>query len=244
MMAKAPRRFLSLIALTAGVATTAPAFAASTGVFYCGQTFRGTGILMNNLDCSGFGGSGVTIERGRLDLNGFSITNASQYGVVCLTTCQVTGPGTISGHGLDGVRTQGWIGLRDLIISNNILNGVNARNTSRSSRVTIADSRVTNNGFNGIEADASVVLRRTVVRENGEQGVDVGLQNCDSTGRVLLFRSNVLANGAICSESPVCGDLYSCGRNERSPVLRSFSQCGKSYVRGSSGATWGVCSQD
>jgi hypothetical protein len=233
-----------MIAVAAAATTVAPAFAASTGVFYCGQSFRGTGVLMNNLDCSGFGGSGVTIERGRLDLNGFSITNAGQYGLLCLTTCQVKGPGTISGHGLDGVHSQGWIGLRDLIISNNVLDGVYARNVSRSGRVTISDSRVTNNGFNGIEADSSAVLRRTVVRDNGEQGVDVGMQDCESTGRVLLFRSNVLANGATCSESPVCGDLNSCGRNQRSPVLRSFSQCNKSYVRGSSGATWGVCLQD
>jgi hypothetical protein len=243
-MTTKPGRWIQLIAFAATVGSAFPAGAAITQVFYCGQTFRGRGVLVSDLDCVGFGGTGVTIERGRLELNGFSITGAAQFGVHCLTTCLITGPGSISGNGLDGIRTEGWVALRGVTVSNNALDGVNARNFSSASRVTASDSTIINNGFNGVESDSSVILRRSLVSGNLEHGVDVGAQNCDTTGRLLLFRSTVTGNANSCSVSPVCADPSSCGRNDRPPVLRRLSSCGTSYVRGSGGATWNVCSQD
>jgi hypothetical protein len=239
-------RWIQLIAFTATLAALPEVAAAATSVFYCGQTFRGRGELVTNLDCTGFGGSAVTIERGRLNLNGFSITNAGQYGVHCLNSCQIVGPGLIQAHGLDGVRTEGWVGVRNVMISGNTLDGVNARNFSSASRVVASDAVITNNGFNGIESDSAAMLRRTTVTGNLEHGVDVGIFDCSTAGRLLLFRSTVTANAAGCSASPVCADLTSCGNNDRAPRLRSESVCQTSYVRGSGdpGQSWDVCSQD
>jgi hypothetical protein len=243
-MTTKPGRWLQLFAFAATVGASLPSGAATTQVFYCGQTFRGRGILIGNLDCTGFGGTGVTIERGGLNLNGFSITGAAQFGVHCLTTCLISGPGMISGNGLDGIRTEGWVALRGVTVSNNALDGVNARNSSSASRVTASDSTIVNNGFNGIESDSSVILRRSSVTGNGEHGIDVGAQYCDTTGRLLLFRSTVSGNATSCSVSPVCADLSACGRNNRAPRVRNSSTCGTSYIRGSAGESWNVCSQD
>lgn len=243
-MTTKPGRLLQLIALAATIGTAVPVSAASTQVFYCGQTYRGRGVLVGNLDCSDFGGTGVTIERGGLELNGFSITGAAQFGVHCLTTCLITGPGSISENGLDGIRTEGWVALRGVTVSNNGNDGINARNSSTASRVTLSDSTIVNNAFNGVESDASVIVRRSSITGNGENGIDVGRHDCDTTGRVLLFRSTATGNGGSCVESPVCADLTSCGRRNRAPRVRSFSSCGTSAVRGSPGTSWNVCSQD
>ena len=167
-------RWLRLLACAVTLAA-APASAATTSVFYCGQSFRGRGILTTNLDCTGCGGPGVTIERGHLDLNGFHITGAGQFGIHCLSTCQIRGPGSISNNTLDGIRADGWVGLESVTISSNGADGVTARSISNASRVIVSRSSIVNNGFNGISSDNLVTLRRSTVTGNGEQGVDLGV---------------------------------------------------------------------
>lgn len=239
-------RWYLLIAVAVATLSAARVQATSTVVFYCGQSFQGYGVLANDLDCAGFGGSGVTIERGRLELNGFTIKNAAQYGIHCRTTCVILGPGTITANGLDGLRTEGWVRVSDTQIINNTNDGINARNFSSASRVVVTDSTIAGNGFSGIEADSSVILRRSTVSGNAENGIDVGVHDCDTTGRLVLFRSTVINNAGNCTEADECADLSSCGRNSRAPKVKRLSTCHTSYVRqsGSPGQTWGVCSQD
>jgi hypothetical protein len=240
-----PDRWLRRIAFVITALSTTTALAVPTQVSYCGQSFRGRGVLVGDLDCSGFGGVGVTIERGRLEFNGFAIRGAAQYGVQCLSTCQLRGPGLITGNGLDGVRTEGWVAVRDMRITDNALDGINARNISNAGRVHVSDSTIANNGFNGVESDSVAILRRTAVTGNLEQGLDCGVLECDSIGRVVIYRSTVTGNGSACVEGPVCADVTSCGRKNRAPRVR-LSSCHKSYVRGSGvpGQSWSVCSQD
>ena len=235
-----------LIAVAVATLGAARVQAVTTVVFYCGQSFQGHGVLAGDLDCTGFGGVGVTIVRGRLELNGFTIKNAAQYGIHCQTTCVIRGPGTITGNGLDGLRTEGWARVSDTRIINNVNDGINARNYSTASRVVVTDSIITGNGFSGIEADSSVILRRSIVSGNAENGIDVGVYACDTTGRLVLFGSAVTNNGGHCTVSDECADLSSCGRNSRAPKVKRESTCQTSHVRqsGSPGQTWGVCTLD
>lgn len=223
----------------------APAWSATTLVTYCGQSFQGRGILVGDLDCTGFTGHGVIIQRGRLDLRGFTIRNAGYYGVHCETTCRVFGPGTINGNGLDGIHAEQWVIARNISISNNGLSGIFARSIYDGSRVIAKNVIVIANGLNGIEVDNLALVRNSRISGNGQHGIDVGLPGCDTGGKVAVFRSTVVGNGAACPEATTCADITACGRNDPRPRVRR-SVCGTSYVRDSGfpGSDFGVCSQD
>ena len=223
-----------------------PAWSAATLVTYCGQSIRGRGVLLGNLDCTGFIGHAVIIERGKLELKGFTIRGAAFYGVHCEAACQINGPGTITENGLDGVHAEHWAIVRDARVTNNGLSGVIARNINGGSRLVIKNATISGNGFNGIEADNLAVVRNSNIFANAQNGVDVGVQHCDTGGRTILVRSTVATNGTSCVGSITCADVSACGRNNAKPRLRNESACGTSYVRGSGfpGSTWGVCSQD
>lgn len=222
-----------------------PSPAGPTLVTYCGQSYLGHGVLAGNLDCSGYGGPALVIERGTLDLRGFTITGGLYYGIHCLNSCWLRGPGTIQGSGWDGVRADAWLVADGVVIRNNGLNGINARNPSLASRLIVRGSQINGNGYNGIEADSAVLLRRSRITGNGAHGVDVGVQFCDTAGRALLFESVVAGNSQACPGGQVCADISVCGRRNRPPRLRR-SSCGTSYRRGSGvpGQDWNVCQRD
>ncbi len=69
----------ALVSLAAGVTTAAEPIAITS----CGQSFKGEAFLAGDLDCSGFSGSAVVIQKGSLDLRGFTITGGQVHGVVC-----------------------------------------------------------------------------------------------------------------------------------------------------------------
>lgn len=223
-----------------------PAWPATTAVTYCGQVIRGRGFLTADLDCTGFIGHAVTIERGKLELRGFTIRGAVFYGVHCEAACQINGPGAITANGLDGVNAAHWAIVRDTRVTDNGLSGVSARNINGGSRLLIKDSTITGNGFNGIETDNLARVRGSLISGNAQNGVDVGVQHCDSGGRTTLTRSTVSGNSTACVGPTACADLTTCGRRNAPPRLGKGSSCGISYVRGSGipGTSWGVCSND
>lgn len=210
---------------------------------YCGQSFRNRGILVTDLDCSDFIGPGVVIERGRLFLDGHTISGAGYFGVQCLTSCQIIGPGTITRSGMDGVHVGKWVILKDVRVTNNGINGVIARNNSLRGRVILKDSIVAGNTIHGVETDVAVVMSDSMVFNNGEHGLDVGLRDCNSAGRIVMYRSAVVDNGLSCQFNDVCADLTSCSVGNSPPRLLRGSMCGTSYVResGFPGMSWGVC---
>jgi hypothetical protein len=223
-----------------------PVWAAAVPITYCGQIVRGRGYLTGNLDCSGFVGHAVILERGKLDLKGFTMRGAAFYGVHCQSSCQINGPGTIAENGLDGVHAENWAIVRDAVITRNGLSGVSAHNINGGTRLVIRNATITENGLNGIEADNLAVLRDSNISNNGQSGINVGVQFCDTGGRVILVRTTATGNGGSCDGSSVCADLDTCGRNNSEPRLRNESQCNTSHVRGSGipGTTWGICSLD
>lgn len=222
-----------------------PAWPAVTQVTYCGQSFLGQGVLAGDLDCSGFTGHAVTIERGRLALNGFTIRAAGYYGVHCETTCRVLGPGTITGNGLDGIHAEQWVIARNLSITGNGLSGIFARSIYDAGRTLVRHLIITNNGLHGIEVDSLALVRDSRISGNGRDGINVGMPACDTGGKLAVSRSTVSNNGTACPESTTCADITACGRNNARPRIRR-SVCLTSYVRGSGfpGSDWNVCSQD
>ncbi len=235
-----------VFSLLAAIGFATSARAGTTPIVYCGQQLHGRGFLVADLDCSGYLGHGVIIDRGTLDLNGFTIRNAGFYGVHCESWCKIRGPGSVTLNGFDGVHAENWAMVRDAIISNNGLSGVQARNINGGSRVLIKNSTITGNGLNGIETDNLAIIRDSIISNNGENGIDVGVQFCDSGGRVMVVSSTVSSNGGSCFGSPYCADVNSCGRNDPAPRLRNQSMCGTSHVRdsGAPGMNWGVCLLD
>lgn len=242
------RGYAALAAAALGLALglPTPVWAAATPVTYCGQSIRGRGFLTADLDCTGFFGHAVIIERGRLDLKGFTIRGAEFYGVHCESSCRITGPGGIVDNGLDGVHAENWVIINGVLIASNGISGVFARNVNGGSRLVIRESTIMQNGFNGVEADNLANIRDSIISENGQYGVDVGVQFCNTGGRVILVRSTVAENGSACGGPSGCADLNSCGRNNARPRLRNASMCGTSHVRNSGipGTSWGVCSED
>jgi hypothetical protein len=219
--------------------------AAIEPISYCGQSFRGRGVLVGDLDCRGFNGPGVVIEIGRLDLAGFTIFGSGYFGVQCLSSCQIVGPGTITANERDGVYVGKYVILRDVSVTNNGINGVFARNVSERGRVIMKRSTISGNGINGIETDVAVVMRDSVVADNGEHGIDLGTRDCDSAGRLLMYDSHAMGNGQTCAFNDVCADLTSCGVNNQPPRLSDDSSCTTSHVRLSSpGMSHGVCNGD
>jgi hypothetical protein len=219
--------------------------AATTLISYCGQSFRGRGVLTGNLDCTGFGASAVTIEGGRLRMNGFTITGGDVYTVHCTGPCQIDGPGTIQGATWDGIRADTWLIANELNVRNNGLNGILVVSEKDAGRLILRDVSVTGNGLSGVQVDAAAFIRRTTISGNAEHGIDIGVQNCASVGRLQTFRTTISGNGVGCPDSQVCADISLCGHKNRAPMLRR-STCGSSYLRGSGipGIDFGVCLQD
>ena len=87
------RRHLLLCATLLLCLASSPALAASIAITHCGVVVNGTGILMQNLDCSDTMTAAVWIEKGRLLLNGKTITIGFGTGVYCEGNCTVSGPG-------------------------------------------------------------------------------------------------------------------------------------------------------
>ena len=236
------RFFTRTVAVVIAAATWLPAASfAKSPITHCGQSVLGRAYLPGDLDCTGFNGHAVEITRGRLDLNGFTIRGANFYGVHCLGPCRVYGPGTITENGLDGIHAEDWVIVRNARVTNNAVNGISGGN-----RVLLNSVIVTGNSFNGVEADNSVVIRYSTIADNGSHGIDLGVQNCDTAGRVVLRQTNATGNGSTCINTPVCADITACGRSNPKPRLGRNSVCGKSYVResGVPGLNWDICSED
>lgn len=222
-----------------------PAWGAPTLITYCGQSFEGRGILVTNLDCTGFVGHGINVKRGRLDLRGFTVRGAGYYGVNCEGTCRIFGPGTVTESGLDGIHARQWAIVRDVVVSDSGLSGIAARGFDGGAVVSVKRVIVTDNGLHGIEADNLAFVRLSRVLDNGESGIHVGVTGCDSNGRMLVYRSIVIDNGTACPEAMTCADLTSCSKKSVRPRVKR-SSCRTSHVQGSGfpGSDWDVCSLD
>jgi hypothetical protein len=203
----------------------------------CGQTVTGRAELAADLDCSTFPGDAVSIERGSLLLNGFTLTGSLLPGayaaVACHRGCRVIGPGTITGGQTGGVvgdllGPTVFVYVRDVTITG-CTGTAAAAELLRARGVT-----ATNNGA-GLYGGATLRVRDSFVMDN--LGIGAFTQ-----GRVRIADSTVTGNAydpAGCLVPGVCPDVAS----YRPPrVVRTV--CGLSASISAPYAPWGVCQND
>ncbi len=184
---------LSLICLFLPLA----ALAGTTVITQCGQVVKGRAELAANLDCTTYDGRAITVERGRLKLNGFTVTGnpnlvalGCQNAVIdCLRRCKVIGPGTVTNGGLancnvGAVDAGGGI-VSDLTVTGNLGDGI-------SSARKIVNSLITNNGRDGVANTGNVIkIQKSVISGNARDGV----RGVSSTGAKLIETTVTNNNG-------------------------------------------------
>ncbi|HEY2385494.1 MAG TPA: hypothetical protein VGK30_00915 [Candidatus Binatia bacterium] len=234
--------FVGISLLAFAVVLPGRAAWSKTPVTECGQFFHGKGVLVADLDCSGYDGHAVLMSSGKLDLAGFTITQGHGYAVGCSGNCRVIGPGKLIGNpiGFEVVRAES-VSVRNVTITGGN-GGVNATNNAKTGRAAVRDSTITGSQF-GIVADRLVKVIRSTVTDNGRDGVSSGNFQCDP-GKVFAVDSTITGNGTdpLCGIDFTCADVASC---KHEPILRR-SVCDTSYKldSGIPGNTLGVCSLD
>jgi hypothetical protein len=213
-----------------------------TPVTECGQFFHGKGILVADLDCSGYDGHAVLMSKGKLDLAGFTITQGHGYAVGCSGSCRISGPGKLVGNpiGYEVVRAES-VSLRNVTITGGN-GGVDATNNGQTGRAVVRDSTITGSQF-GIVADRLVKVIRSTITDNLRDGVSSGNFSC-APGKVVAIDSTITDNGTdpLCGVTYTCADVASC---KREPIIRR-TVCDTSYKldSGVPGNTLGVCTLD
>lgn len=158
----------------------------------CGQQLDGRYFLSQDLDCTGQIGHGVDLlgKNARLELRGFTLSNASASGVQCRHRCKIIGPGVISGNALHGVRAGRVAKISDVSIVSNGGNGVDVQNNAGKGRAILRDAHVEDNGT-GVFAERRVKLKDSAIVANQNFGVIV---SC-ATGKTKIKNSTVTGNG-------------------------------------------------
>lgn len=240
------RRFAALSAFT--LLALAPLLATSAAaapqpLTSCGQDVEGDSYyLTGDLDCTGVGGMGVNLfRRAKLELRGFSIRNAEEYAVQCFRSCQIVGPGTISGN-WGGVRAPYRLAITDVAIVDNEAFGISGGS------LRIEDSEIAGGRY-GILGGLKAKLVNSSVTGAAGSGIEFAASfpflkpgTCNR-GRVKLVNSTVEGNAvapelADCA-GDVCADISTC----LVPQLNASSSCGTSYQYDGT-QSWGVCSLD
>jgi hypothetical protein len=213
-----------------------------TPVTECGQFFHGKGMLLADLDCSGYDGDAVLMSKGKLDLAGFTITQGNGHAVGCSGSCRIVGPGKLVGNpiGTDVVRAES-VSVRNITITGGN-GGVNATNSEKTGRAVVRDSAITGSQY-GIVADRLVKVIRSTIMDNRTVGVASGNFQCEP-GKVVAIDSTITGNGTdpLCGVTYTCADVASC---KREPIIRR-TVCDTSYKldSGVPGNTLGVCTLD
>jgi Right handed beta helix region len=213
--------------------------AAATEVNTCGQTLSGSGYLSADLDCSAYVGSAVIIERGSLDLRGFTLTDGSVGGVRCDRSCTISseppggmimgGGGGIFGPGVGVGKVN--IRLKGVIIQSNTggtgaapsrlrLQPLDRVITSHGS-IRVVDSTVMNNGFDGVTPSAGLLILRSTISGNtgyGASGQNTRVIESFVTGN---GEQGVEGEGLTVRDSTISGNMLAGAFGGRVKVIRS-----------------------
>jgi hypothetical protein len=204
--------------------------------------------LTGDLDCSSAGGlAAITMFKGRIVLNGFTLTAPSGGAALsCFVQCKIVGPGTLvggviaNGHtlpvydvtmtGSGGVAFQNIDSLKLVRVT---VTGFDTGGVPFTS-IKMIDSVLIGTGgpgwgFQG--ASARVTLKRSSISGFGNYGV--------GGDRVRLIDSTVTGNGEDPGCSGFCGDVLSGAL----PHLAGTSTCGASW-NPYADIPWGVCTND
>jgi len=175
---------------------------AATEVNTCGQVFAGNGFLSADLDCSGFTGDAVTIQGGKLDLRGFTLTaTAPSKAVFCEKSCDVSSEppgGTITSDGSGTILAVAATCVSclfdpptDLQVSDVVIN--DGRLSTDHGIIRMFDSSVTGivdpSGAAVAQYFGPIRLRRSVVSGNAGDGI-----HCP---RAQIVDSEISNNGGL-----------------------------------------------
>jgi len=166
-----------------------------TVVTTCGQVVTGTGELQADLDCSTYEGVAVTVTRGALHLNGFTVTgNAARVGepgdcsvgvvVACdSSNCTIEGPGTVTGGAVPTCNVGAVAFFRKVLSVSSTGNA--GSGVSHAKRID--GSTITGNGRHGVEiGNVATTLRDSVVSGNGGRGIQgVGAKRAKLIGTTV-----------------------------------------------------------
>ena len=200
-------RRLAPVAVALVVVAMAAHALADTEIDTCGQIFSGSGFLSGNLDCTGFPNSAVTIEGGKLDLRGFTLTGG---GIRCTRSCSVVSApagGRITGSSLGGIYSptlaaKARINVSGVVVDANGETGIH----SNSGKVIVTDSIVTNSAGPGVGADRKVQVEGSTISNNGTYGVVGTRVRVDSSSVSDNGGSGVFARRAAVLSSEITGN--------------------------------------
>jgi len=226
-----------------------PAAWAQVAVDHCGQHISGSGFLVQDLDCPTTEPAVTMTSTGILELGGFSI-HGGEYGIQCLRSCSVIGPGVVSGAEEDGIGAIGHLMLSNMTSTGNGFAGGKAGRSA-----LVLDSDLEGNQHCGVESLGTLRAKRSMMTGNGCGAYgdrSARLSEVTATGNAVvgvlgsgigLVDSTVTGNGSDprCGVEAVCADVIAF---LRPPRLRN-STCGTSATTSDPPTgTWGVCSAD
>ena len=195
----------STILLTAFITVSAAEGAETSAT--CGDTISGTAVLSG--DCTG----SITITKGKLHLNGHTLTSTGLAGVECELSCAIIGPGRIiSGGASFGVLADGRVKIDEVeeisghsgtgVRSNSPKGGVRVDGSAiiqngtgvSGSRVVVNTSSISSNTGNGIEAtNRGVKTKLSMITENGRDGISAPLGS-QETRRIFASNTEISGN--------------------------------------------------
>ena len=211
-----------VVGVTAGVA--------EVDISTCGQRVSGKARLTSNLDCSLHQASAVTVVRGRLNMNGYSIVaNSIDLGVgdytsaiECLGKCVIVGPGSVTNGGSHGAlhfRAGGK--LRGIIISDCpgigvlvergrlVLDGVRVERVveagvlaAQARKIVVKNSVIADNGRGVLSSFAPLGFRAKVVIKNTQVSGNEG--DGVSARKVTVAGGSVTSGNGALPAAPGC----------------------------------------
>ena len=150
-----------------------PAAWSQVPVDHCGQHISGSGFLVQDLDCPTAEPAITMTSTGTLELRGFTI-HGGEYGMLCMRSCSVVGPGTVSGAAEDGLDAFGHLALSNVTSTGNGFTGAKAGRS-----VLLLDSHLEGNQKCGAES-----LRTLRASRSSMTGNDCGVEVDGRTARL------------------------------------------------------------
>lgn len=202
---------------------------------------EGQAILTRDVDCSAVPHTSMAIASGVLNLNGYTVTSGTTFGIACSGNCKIVGPGTLTGEG-GGINGSRALRVENVEIS---LTGFGAVGVAAIGALTLDRVTITGPTFGAISHKSARITDSTITATVG--GVVSGSGSLTegpcSKGAVLLRRSSITGTTSTpCDGTDAhCADVISCKR----PKLVQ-STCNTSCQAGvdSPCPTWGVCAAD
>lgn len=176
------------------LALSGVSFAAEPTPVTCGDTMSGKGALTG--DCIGT----ITILKGTLELQGFTITGTGLAAIDCQAGCKIRGPGTIVGAGSSyGILSAGRVTASEIAISGHGTGGIFT--VGEVGAISIVDVDVTGNGT-GISG-TRIKAKLSDISGNTGTGIATSLRGA------RVSRCTIIGNG----KDGIAADVVASARN-------------------------------